>query len=704
MPSSRKIYPRRWPRSIFVSQTLIKAWRILLRHAFYVLIMLAWAPSLRANPVVRPHTTVELISESTSIRPGQALTLAIHMTPQDKWHTYYKNFGDSGIETSALWTLPKQFSVSSLEYPTPSRIMIADLVNFGYEAPSTLLVQLKAPTTINATTLPISVQLNWLVCSDQICVPEDAILQLSLTRGDGLSNPATAKIFGDARAALPKKMAWPARYLVSEKNFRLEADIGQGLPDIQSAYFYPDTLSIIANAAPQKIIYNKATLRLETGAALQGAAPKFLSGVLAIKTKGNDVVEGFAIVAQSTPTLSAAAPSLSPLVAIGFALLGGLLLNLMPCVFPILSLKALALAKAGGSPAQAKREALWYSIGVVASFLILAVVLLSLRAAGQSIGWGFQLQDPRVVGVLALLMVLVALNLFGVFEVSTRFAGAGQGLAESGGRSGAFWTGTLAVLVATPCTAPFMASALGAAIALPPVLGLMVFAGLGVGMALPFLLLGYVPALRRWLPKPGAWMVKFKILLGFPMLATALWLMWVAYQQAGANAVYKLLAAALLLSLGAWIHGRRKTKMTLLAAVAGIAAIALVLTLHTTALNGSKTHALAGAPYSDAALATALSSGKPVFVYFTADWCISCKVNERSTLADTKVQKTLAAANAVILVADWTNRDDAIARTLARHGRSGVPLYLWYRAGSPTPEILPQLLTPSIMIDIVAAK
>jgi thiol:disulfide interchange protein len=682
-----------------------------MKHLCYLILLLCiWVPEVQANPVVRPHTTVQLVSESKSIAPGQRLALAIRMTPTKGWHTYYKNYGSVGMETAANWTLPTGFTASPLEFPTPIRIAAGDLVNFGYIAPSTLLLTLQAPAQIDTDTLPISLALNWLVCSDEICVPESANLQLRLLRGDGAADPAQRKLFMQARDAMPKAMTWPANYVVTDKIFHIQADIGAGLPVIEEALFYPTQMSVMASASPQKFSYDQGKLRIETASELQGDAPELLSGVLSIKTKGNPAIEGFAINAKRVSALPSrsSASSLSPIVALGFALIGGLLLNLMPCVFPILSLKALTLAKSGASATQAKRDALWYTIGVIATFLALAATLFVLRTAGQSIGWGFQLQDPRVVGMLALLMLLVALNLFGVFEINTQLVGAGQNLTEKAGGNGAFWTGALAVLVATPCTAPFMAGALGAAFVLPPAIGLLIFAGLGLGMALPFLLLGYVPALRGWLPKPGAWMAKFKMFLGVPMLATAAWLVWVAAQQAGKESVFKLLIAALVFGLAAWVFGRSQNKGSniakLLAALLALGGVAIPLTLKTSVARNASSHVLAGAPYSDAALAAARATGKPVFVYFTADWCISCKVNERSTLANSTVQKAFAEAGAIILIGDWTKRDDAIARTLASHGRSGVPLYLWFPAGSVDAQILPQILTPDSMLNIIASK
>jgi thiol:disulfide interchange protein len=670
----------------------------------FMVLISAWVSMALANPVQREHTKVELIAESQSIAPGQSLSLAIRITPNKDWHTYYKNYGDTGLETTANWTLPAGFSVSALDYPTPVRIATADIMNFGYKSTSTLLLKLQAPASLTSDALPITVQLNYLVCSDEICVPESATLSLRLRKGDGVADANHAALFAQAREAIPKTMPWLARYGASKDRFKLVADIGDGMPPFEEVLFYPTQIGIMANPPAQKVSYSNGILHIETGGTLEGAPPQQLDGVLSFKTKGSELLEGFTIKATYDAKLLAEKTAATPsaFVALAFALLGGLLLNLMPCVFPILSLKALALAKSGGTAAHAKRDAFWYTIGVIATFLVLAGALFALRAAGQSIGWGFQLQDPRMVGVLALLMVAVAMNLFGVFDINTRLSGAGQSLTEKSGSSGAFWTGALAVLVATPCTAPFMAGALGAAFLLPPVIGLLIFACLGLGMALPFLLLGYVPALRRWLPKPGAWMATFKTLLGFPMLLTALWLVWVVGQQAGMDVIFKLLTAALLLSFGLWMLGTQHgIFFRILAALLIIGSIIMPFSF-SIAQGNSSSHSLAGKAYSDAALAKARANNKPVFVYFTADWCISCKVNERSTLANLEVQQAFKTAGATILVGDWTKRDDDITRTLARYSRSGVPLYLWFPNKNAEAEVLPQLLSPDMLLKVIA--
>jgi thiol:disulfide interchange protein len=391
------------------------------------------------------------------------------------------------------------------------------------------------------------------------------------------------------------------------------------------------------------------------------------------------------------------------LAALAGAMLGGLLLNIMPCVFPILSLKALSLAKAGGGEGAAKREAIAYASGAVLICMALGAALLGLRATGVAAGWAFQLQDPRIILALLLLVTAIALNLAGLFELPA--LSAGGGLADRGGVSGAFWTGGLAAFVATPCTGPFMGAALGAALVLPTTIALAIFAGLGLGLALPFLLLGFVPALRRRLPRPGPWMARFRRLMSVPMFLTALALAWILGRQAGVNGMALGLAAAVMLGLSLWWVGRNQGRRApwaplAPAALAAVAAMALVRAAANEPDLAASQGLLKAAPFSEARLASLRQEGRPVFVYFTADWCVTCKVNERGALERPQVTEAFADRNVAVLVGDWTRGDAAIGRFLEKHGRSGVPLYLFYEPGKPV-EMLPQVLTPSRLVSLV---
>jgi thiol:disulfide interchange protein/DsbC/DsbD-like thiol-disulfide interchange protein len=671
-----------------------------------------------ANPVKRPHTTVSLLAENASVTPGQSVMLALHMEPVVKWHTYWKNYGDSGVDTALEWTLPPGAQAGEIIYPAPSRIPFgADLMNYGYKTASTLLIPVKLPQELPER-FTIKAKADWLVCDDEQCVPESAELVLALQKGDGALDPAQQALFAAARAALPKPMAWPSTYSTDQKNFLLQI---KGLPQaaaLQDAYFFPLDGGVLAHAKPQRFALKDGVLDItvEKGA---GPFPDKFDGVLELRLEGAPKAEYFTLsvqrgaVAQNTAQNTGQGPLADYALwqIFAFALLGGFILNLMPCVFPILSLKALSLARSGGeNENHAKQDALAYLFGVLLTFGLIGGLLLILRAAGEAIGWGFQLQDPRMVGLLALLMVIIGLNLAGIFEFSSQFSGVGQNLTQKSGKQGAFWTGALAVLVATPCTAPFMGPALGAAVFLPPVLGFSIFLALGLGMALPFVLIGYVPALRKRLPKPGAWMATFKILMAFPMLATALWLFWVLGQQTGPDGMLLGLSAALLLAFGLWLLGRSSSALgkalsiaVAALAVAGFAALPPKFQSNSAAA-GQTAEVLDARPFSPEVLSQALAAQTPTFVYFTADWCITCKANERAALSQLQVAEAFKKAGVQVIKADWTKPNAAIAKTLERYGRTGIPLYLWFPAGSTldNPVILPQVLTPGLLVETVS--
>jgi thiol:disulfide interchange protein len=616
------------------------------------------------------------------------------------------------------------------------QLPFGELMNYGYKGPATLLAQVKFPATVSAAPVRVTADAQWLACTEEVCVPEKKTLTLAFNQAKadqaGAGNAKqNASVFAAAQAALPVRNVLQARFHITGGQFQLRAD-NVGTRKITSAEFFPEAAPVIVHNAPQVVMRKDNSLWLETSADTK-TPPDMLAGVLVL-TDVTNARTGYQIDAApsaealvpaadadiiSAPVASStqASPKAGGLAQLGFgaafasAVLGGLLLNLMPCVFPILALKAFSLARAGESESRARRDGLAYTGGVLLTFGLIGGILLAVRSSGSSLGWGFQLQDPRMVAVLGLFMVLIALNLAGLFDV--RMSLSGEKLARKDGAAGAFWTGALAVLMATPCTAPFMAGALGAALVLPPAAGMAVFLGLGLGMALPFLLLGYVPALRRLLPKPGAWMETFKQFLAFPMLATALWLFWVVGQLTDASGMALALGAALMLGLGCWLWQRGPGATRAAAVLALLAAVAVPFVRGASPVaavssgdRGSAATVLAAEPYSDARLAALRSDGRPVFAYFTADWCISCKVNEKVTLTHPDVASAFASKGVAVLVGDWTKRDDVLGKVLERHGRAGVPLYLYFPAGntSAQPQILPQLLTPEVLTTAINAK
>jgi thiol:disulfide interchange protein/DsbC/DsbD-like thiol-disulfide interchange protein len=675
----------------------------MLKRFLLALFALVAAPVLAQSSVDLAHTTVELASEAKAPAPGQRFTIGVVMTPKPGWHTYWKNPGDSGIPTSARWTVPQGTTVSDLRYPVPHTYVVAGLMNHVFSERNVLLADVSVPQGLSGD-LPLKVRLDWLVCDDKICVPEGADLALTLPLGEGAADPAQAERFAAARAALPRALSEQGRFQRDGKRVRIEVPMA-GTGSITGAHFFADGDDAVLFASPQLLSRTDSALIIETEA-VEGADPQSLSGLLRIE-RGDEVM-GLTLVA--VPGAVAAGDPLSApgdkagasfLPALGLAILGGLLLNLMPCVFPILSLKALSLAKAGESASHARTEGLAYAAGVILVTTLLGLAAILIARAGAGAGWAFQLQDPRVILFLLLLTFAIGLNFAGLFEVNLGTANAGASLAQKPGAQGAFFTGALAAFVATPCTGPFMAGALGAALVLPPAAGLAVFAGLGLGLALPFLAIGFVPALRRRLPKPGPWMLTFRRVLAVPMLMTALALAWVLGRQAGLAGLMAGLGAAMVLAICLWILGLRQQRQAPVTVTVGLVAVVALLSPIALGSIPSESAALAApatpdglthTPFSPEALKAAQAARTPLFLFFTADWCLTCKVNEKGALSDPQVATAFEKAGIQVMVGDWTRPDPEIARFLEARGRAGIPLYLFYGADGSVTE-LPQLLS-----------
>ncbi len=667
--------------------------------ALWMLLLAAMGPPAFAQTANSRHIAIDLVPETLTPRAGGELALAFVARPEPGWHGYWRNPGDAGIETQAHWTLPSGVTAGPLQYPVPRTLLISGLMNHVYEGPFVQFATLKLPTGLAVgAPLPIAVKLDYLVCTDEICVPESAEFSTRLTVGDGAITPERRAEFDRWRRALPRPLGAQAHYAVSGDRLRI------GIPypaaaQADAVHFFALTDGVLDYAAPQTVTRQGDMLVVETRA--KAGRPPAIEGVLAV---GRD--DGFAIRAvPGTVARAEATGQLSAshwLIALGGAVLGGLLLNIMPCVFPILSLKALSLARSGGEGARG--EAVAYTAGVVFVCLVLGGVLLALRAGGASVGWAFQLQDPRVILLLLLLVMAIALNLAGLFELSA--PGAANRLAARGTGS-AFLTGALAAFVATPCTGPFMGAALGAALVLPAWGALAIFGGLGLGLALPFLLIGFSPALRGRLPKPGRWMETFRYILSLPMFLTALALAWVLGRQAGVNGMTLGLGAALLVATGLWWTGVRQRRGRSLAWLPGLAAVLIApgaMALVERAPIAVRAAAGGAAePFTEARLTALRAEGRPVFAYFTADWCVTCKVNEKAVIETDIVQSALKQHGVAILVGDWTDGDPTLGRFISAHDRAGVPLYLWYGKNARAPEILPQLLTTAMLTDRAAA-
>ncbi len=680
-----------------------------------VLLVLIATPVRAQNASDQPHTRIELIAESSHPAPGQPLRIGLQLSPRTGWHTYFSNPGDAGAPTRVNWTLPAGTPAPpALAYPIPGTLIVSALMNYVYDHPNTLMTSITPPAGMaKGDAFPISVKADWLVCSMDQCVPESAVLTVNMTIGDGAIDPETGVRIALAAAALPKPVSWAATWAVAKSRFVLTVPFAN-TEKVRSAYFFPADDGAINYAAPQNVTIVGDALRIET-ATTTGAPAGAVKGLLKVEREGDEHPLGFDITAQPGSVPAAGAPLAAakpagedpslPLILVG-AVLGGIILNIMPCVFPILSLKALSLASGNIAPKAARRDAIAYTLGIVVVCSALGGLVLALRAAGSQVGWAFQLQDPRVIAGLLLLVTAIALNLAGVFEITLSTGAMGDDIIKKGGALGSFATGALAAFVATPCTGPFMAGALGAALVLPPVAALLVFAGLGFGLALPFLLVGFVPALRHRLPKPGLWMIKLRAILSVPMFLTALALAWVLGRQAGVEGMTGGIAGALILGLLLWWlgtrqHGGRAAWLPAggVAVVAVLAILLLPIAEPAIATTTSAPAGLNAQPFSTERLATLRASKTPVFLYMTADWCLTCKVNEKGSMANASVAAAFKRKGIAVLEGDWTRGDPAISQWLAAQKRAGVPVYVFYDAAGGEAE-LPQILTVEKLVSL----
>jgi DsbC/DsbD-like thiol-disulfide interchange protein/cytochrome c biogenesis protein CcdA len=668
---------------------------------FCALLLIAAAPA-HAGPT---HIAAELVAESAA-RPSETVMLAIHMRPGAGWHGYWSNPGDAGLGMTLDWALPAGATAGEPRYPVPETLLISGLMNHVYEHDYAVLVPVTLPDDTRPGRVPIAVDATWLACTDQICVPEQARLETVLTIGAGGERDPR---FDRWRARLPAPLGAQARFVQGAETIRLGIPLPASLP-LEAPHFFAAEGRVADYAAPQRFsrVGDMLVVELQRPR-IAPRDPQAVAGVLRLNRAGDGL--SLSALPGAVPALGAPLDTSAAIPATGLPLLllaalaGGLLLNVMPCVFPILSLKALSLARAGENAGQARAEGLAYTAGVVLACAALGALLLGLRAAGQEVGWAFQLQEPGVVVALLLLAVAITANLLGLFEFAVPGFAASGGLPRSDVR-GAFATGLLAAFVATPCTGPFMAAAMGAALLLPVAAAMALFAALGLGLALPFLAIAFVPALRRRLPKPGRWMVRFKLWMALPMGLTAAALVWLSWRIGGDRfGVVAVLIALGLVAVLAWLGRRQRrglsARIPALAVVAVCAAGLLALPAPTASV-ASSAGILPSKPFSEAALAQARASGKPVFAYFTADWCLTCKVNEQVAIEREETRAAFERAGVVVLRGDWTRRDPAITRYLTAQGAAGVPLYVWYPAGSGAARQLPQVLTVGTLTGLTA--
>ena len=680
-----------------------------LRVIFAVLFLLAVGVSLRAatSSADGPHVHVQLVFPEGNFLPVGHNHAGLYFKLEQGWHVYWQNAGDSGEPPHIHWTLPEGVSAGPLQFPAPKRLPLGPLMDFGYEDAVLFPFALDLATTVKPGPAVLHAKVDWLVCRE-VCIPGKA--ELEVNRNILLHAPMVAT------EAEPDSSIWkrlgnlmptplPANdkpaFQATAAGFRLAVETGQRE---SVATFFPADQDILDNPAPQRLTPTATgfILDLKKDANL-AASPAQLRGVLELS--GGRAYE-LAALPGKVAAVPAASGSMLPRAA-GLAFLGGLLLNLMPCVFPVLFLKGLSLVRSCNEERHKLRaHGYVYAAGILVSFWVLVAGLLGLRAAGARLGWGFQFQSPVFLGLMAGLLFFLGLSLAGQFEIGLTWTSAGGSLAAKQGYTGSFFTGVLAVVVATPCAAPFMGAAIGYALAQPAGVTFAVFTALALGLAAPYVALTLQPAWTRWMPKPGVWMEVLKQAVSVPIFGTAIWLAWVLAQAYGADVLATLLVSWLLLAMAGWFLGRWPAKRwaTAVAALIVLGAVAVSAVapgrLAVTASKASAPAAQGGwEPWSAEAVSRYQSHGRPVFVDFTASWCLSCQVNERVALNQPAVQKAFADANVALLRADWTHEDEAISQALTALGRSGVPAYALYTPGQSEPVMLPEVLTPGIVTD-----
>jgi thiol:disulfide interchange protein len=665
------------------------------------------------GPVKAEHLTAELTSLSPQVSVGGSVQLGLVLTIEEHWHVYWVNAGDSGEPPQIKWTLPAGITAGPMRFPAPQRLPLGPLMDFGYEDQVAFPVTLTVSPAMKPGKVHLDAKVNWLVCAN-VCLPGKAHLGIDLdVVPNALPEPPLVGALGAAIMGLPKPLpaTMSATAVADSKQIMLTLKTGS---EEQDAEFYPFDQDAMANAADQPLQTLADGIKIwltrpdaSTGA--PAAMPKTLHGLVELSSSEAyeftvPVTEGTVPAPPSSakkPADSSSGTELNAFSAIGLALLGGLVLNLMPCVFPVLFLKGLALVNSSSEEKSHQRaHGLVYTLGIVVSFWVIVAALLLLRAGGHEFGWGFQLQSPGFVAVLAALVFFLGLSLAGQFELGLSLTSAGGELAQKRGFAGSFFTGVLATVVATPCTAPLMGAAIGYALVQPAWMTFLIFTAVALGLALPYLALTMQPQWTKHLPKPGAWMEILKQATAVPLFATAIWLTWVYAQlhaKDGVNAMLPLLACYLLLAIAGWALGRWPARWG-----SGIAAVLLIVvaialpTVHVTVLESH------WEPYTQESFDAARASGDPVFVDFTAAWCLSCQVNEKLVLHSAEVESQLTIHHVKLLKADWTQYDPAITRELAAVGRSGVPTYVIYPPGKMSnADVLPELLTKSVVLKAI---
>ena len=670
------------------------------------------------------HAEGALVFERSAATPGDSFLGALKLDLAEGWHVYWKNPGDSGLPPTAEWTPSPGVTFGDFRFPAPHAIPLATLMNYGYEQQVVLPFQIQiAADAKPGTEAPIGGKIEYLICAD-ICIPEDIELSTTLRIAASPETDADGSaIIVGTLAHIPVALTGKASVERTSTGFRLaaaDAGLAGAIGTAKNIRFFPDGPEL-SNPAKQIVKTGPEGVSIElTASDFAKAGDQNLNGIIVL-TDGDGSTRAWEIAAlpgpapagvadkefinadtsgiTPPPAVAAAAPLgfTDLLITLGLAFVGGLVLNLMPCVLPVLTIKAAGLVHTAHNPKESRAHGLAYLGGVVVCFAAIGGILIALRAAGEQAGLGFQLQYPPITAFFALVMFAVGLNLLGVFEMGGSLMGVGSGLAERGGTSGAFFTGLLAAFVGAPCVGPFMAPAFATALAQPAPVVMAVFVVVGIGLAAPFVLLSFTPAFAKVLPKPGRWMETFRQVLAFPMFITVLWLLWVLAGQSGPDGIIAVLAGGIALGFGIWLAKKigQGTAGRIVASLVILAAF-VVPSVSTTWLKAEASTEISANAWSPEKVAELQAEGRVIFVDFTARWCVTCQFN-KTALHDASVARAFTDLNVAFLEADWTNKDKVIASELAKHGAAGVPLYLVYPASGAAPQKLDQILTPGMI-------
>ncbi len=701
-----------------------------MKNSIYILFFTLFMGTLVAQSVVNTgQVKAELVSEQTAIQPGKAFSVALRLTLEDHWHVYWQNPGEAGFPPAVDWELPEGFAAGEMQFPYPHRKNFGDLINYGYEGTVLFIFDLTAPQDLFiGETVELKASTSWLVCKEE-CIPQGGDVSLTLPVAE---TPAPdhrwVQAFAETRAQHPLESSdWTIETAYQDSMLLVNAIPPLGYEGkLTELSFFPYSEDLIEHSTDQKLTASDKLYQLAMPlAADPEERPDSVAGVLVSDDgwRGSGSEKALHFDVPVSESIQAVVPAARGEVnSLAWALLlaftGGMILNLMPCVLPVLSIKILGFVEqAGEERSKILNHGLIFTLGVVASFLALAAVLLVLRAGGEQLGWGFQLQSPGFLVLISVFLFLFGLSLFGVFEIGTSLMGVGQNSSNQSGAFGTFMSGVTATVVATPCTAPFMGSALGYTLTQPAAVALLVFGVLGLGMAFPYLLLSAMPQLLRFVPRPGPWMETLKQFMGFLLMATVIWLAWVLGLQTSSDGVIYLLLALLVAGMAAWVLGkwgniaraksvRRVGLAMAFLMIAGaiwlpigyISELAPATAQAATTKGGGD--GIQWEAFSPSLVNELREAGTPIFIDFTAAWCLSCQVNKKVAFSSSAVQQEFEKLGVQALVADWTSRDETITRALAEFGRNSVPLYVLYGTDKEKdPIILPEILTPDIVLD-----